>query len=317
MELTQLRYFYIVAKNQNITKSAQLLNISQSALSISIANLEKELGVKLFHKRGRNIELTPAGAMFAAKIRPALIELQEAKTQIMNLSSEKVEDITISIEALDFTTQIEKAYLSRHPKVHFHHSFDTTAVAREKLMGNQCDICISYTAFQDPEIHSELLIESPLELMVHKNHPLAQRKSVSLKELADEPMTCLPPGYGFRTMICNIFRHEGIEPIISYEACEFSQLSFSVEANAYISFVDKLVRDEALYTYVAIHPDLRIVPIKDEICREQIYLSYPKARKIQPAGLQFISYIHRCIPLIKELGHYPSYAELEGLGEDD
>lgn len=314
MELTQLKYFYVVSKYQHITKSAKLLNVSQSTLSIAIANLEKELGVKLFHKQGRNIELTPAGALFAAKIRPALIQIQDAQTQIMSLNESSVQEITLSIEVLDFTTQIERAYLTMHPKVHFHHSFDTTTVARSKLLANECDICISYTPFDDPEIHSELLMESPLELMVHKNHPLAGRKSVSLQELAGEPMTCLPKGYGFHTMVCEIFRHEGIEPIIAYEACEFSMLSFSVETNAYISFVDKLMRDEALYTTNAIHRDLRIIPVEEDICREQIFLCYPKARRIGQAGLQFIDYLRKCIPVIQELGHYPSYSELEVFG---
>ena len=314
MELTQLKYFYMVARTQHISKSAEYLHISQSTLSVAISNLEKKLGVKLFQRKGRNIELSSEGAYFAARIKPALATIEEAKSELQQRQIREYQELHLSIEALDFTTQIERIFLSIRPSVRLHHAFDTTRQAREKLLKHECDLCISYTPFQDPGIHSELLMESPLELLVHKEHPLAMRESVSIKELKTEALTCLPAGYGFHTMICEIFEKAGLRPNIVYEACEVSMLSFSVESNRFISFVDELTHNQSAYTSDAVHKNLRIIPIEEEFCRESLYLSYPQDGKRGEAAKAFIEYIRAAIPIIKKTGRYPTYSDREMLG---
>ncbi len=314
MELTQLKYFYMVARTQHISKSAEYLHISQSTLSVAMANLEKELGVKLFKRKGRNIELTSEGAYFAARIRPALATIEEAKGELQQRQVQEYQDLYLSIEALDFVTQIEKIFLSSRPSVRMHHSFDTTSRAKEKLMTHQCDLCISYTPFEEPGIYTELLMESPVDLLVHKNHPLAARNSVFIKELAKEAITCLPAGYGFNTMVCDIFARAGLKPNIVYEACEVSMLSFSVETNMFISFVDELTRNQAAYTVDAIHRELRIIPIEESFCKESLYLSFRKDAEKSEAAKAFIDYVRACIPIIQATGRYPTYSDREVLG---
>ena len=72
MELTQLKYFQAMAKCHHFTQAAEEMAVSQSALSRSIQKLEQELGVPLFEKNGRNVELTQFGEVFLKQVRQSL-----------------------------------------------------------------------------------------------------------------------------------------------------------------------------------------------------------------------------------------------------
>lgn len=78
MDLQQLRYVVAVAETRNFTRAAERCFVVQSALSHRVANLERELGVKLFARTSRRVELTPAGAAFLPAARQALEAAERA-----------------------------------------------------------------------------------------------------------------------------------------------------------------------------------------------------------------------------------------------
>ena len=75
MELRQLRYFVEVAEREHVSEAAEHLHVAQSAISRQIARLEEELGVTLFEKIGRNIQLTPIGRIFLVHAKTAIKSL--------------------------------------------------------------------------------------------------------------------------------------------------------------------------------------------------------------------------------------------------
>ena len=82
MTLQQLQYFRELARTQHYTRAAERLMVSQPSLSYAMGLLEKELGVKLFQKKGRGVMLTPAGHLFARRVDTALSELDKARTEL-------------------------------------------------------------------------------------------------------------------------------------------------------------------------------------------------------------------------------------------
>lgn len=88
MELLQLEYFYAVAQNQHMTRTAEQLHIAQPSLTQSIRRLEKELGVPLFYHSGRNIALTEYGVALQEALTPVLKTLHQIPNQLQQLAQE-------------------------------------------------------------------------------------------------------------------------------------------------------------------------------------------------------------------------------------
>jgi len=122
MTLEQLRVFVAVAERQHVTRAAETLNIAQSAVSSSIAALEGRHGAKLFHRVGRGIELTEAGALFLVEARAVLARAESAELVLSELGGLKRGALSV------YASQTIASYwLPRH-LVAFHRSYPGVAI---------------------------------------------------------------------------------------------------------------------------------------------------------------------------------------------
>lgn len=120
MELLQLKYFLMVAKTEHMTLAAQQLNVSQPVLSKSINKLEDELGVLLFERVGRRIQLNDAGKTFQKAINNVIKMLDYSIKEVQNLEKEGTYEINIQIEAIaTLSTKLLCAFAEQYPNVRF------------------------------------------------------------------------------------------------------------------------------------------------------------------------------------------------------
>ena len=96
MNLQQLQYLKSIAETESFTLSAQLLSLTQPALSKSISKLEEELNVPLFEKNGRNIKLTSFGKIFLAHTNIALAEIEKGIRELQDITNPNTGTISIS-----------------------------------------------------------------------------------------------------------------------------------------------------------------------------------------------------------------------------
>ena len=87
MELLQLQYFLLLANQQHVTRTADILHISQPSLSLTIKKLEAELGVPLFTRKGRNIALSPYGEAFKQYVEDAFFSLENGKRVLSRMQN--------------------------------------------------------------------------------------------------------------------------------------------------------------------------------------------------------------------------------------
>ena len=99
MELQQLRYFDEVARTQHVTNSAKKLNVAQPALTQSIRRLERELGVTLFERVGRNVRLTACGEALQKRIAPLLAALDELPEELAVVAGQQRAAVHLAIES--------------------------------------------------------------------------------------------------------------------------------------------------------------------------------------------------------------------------
>lgn len=192
MELRHLRYFVAVAEEENVSRAALKLHVSQPALSRQIRDLEDELGFLLLERSAKSVRLTEAGRMFLTEARAVLQRADDAVRAARAIADGGSSELHVGY-APSLTTQILpptlRAFQAELPKVRVRlHDLST----EEMLAGlREGKLQIAFVVRSTPTILRGLrfqeLLRAPICLAVTPKHPLAGRRLVTLKEVADEP----------------------------------------------------------------------------------------------------------------------------------
>ena len=194
MELRQLRYFAVLAEELNFTRAAERLHISQPPLSLQIAQLERELDVRLFDRNNRRVALTEAGEAFLNDVRITLGRLADATLRARDVDQGLAGRIEIGLSGSHFMGPVPALiarYKQRHPQVSVLLNEMNPAAQLEALRGHRIDVSISRTEIDDELLESMPLWADPVVVALPQKHPLAQRKQLALSELVDDAFVVL------------------------------------------------------------------------------------------------------------------------------
>lgn len=187
MELLQLKYFLALAEQQHLTRVAEKLYVSPSAISSSIARLESELGVKLFNRVGRNIELNECGKTYLPYVKHALDELNDGKRHIEDLKEQRNDHLNLVMANPYLWQNIIDGFSRLHPEITLSNAAFDPISNGNNCPGPDVDLIIaSPDSFHDMAWDYTLLFEDLVALVVPPDHPFAHRKSISLAEAKDE-----------------------------------------------------------------------------------------------------------------------------------
>ena len=228
MELQQLRYFQEVAEQQHVTRAAEKLFVSQSAVSRAISQLEEELGVPLFHRQGRSVVLSKFGSSYLTFVRQALKILESASRSLHEGTSAETGTVAfgfIGSLGAELVPRMVEAFRKTWPKVQFTLIQRSGEALIEQLLHGNIDLCFSVPgAFDNPALRWTKLLDEPLVLGISRRHPLADRTSISLKELEKECFLALSPGRTLRTVFDEACADAGFVPTIAFEAMDLTTL---------------------------------------------------------------------------------------------
>ncbi len=290
MNLQQLEYFKTVAETENFTKASKLLLVTQPALSKSIAKLEGELKVPLFEKNGRNVKLTRFGKLFLVHAERALVEIEKGIKELDEMVSDTTGTVSISSTSrvgAYFMNFIISDFLNDNPNVKFQFNQQSVTEIIEDLKKGKIDIGF-YDNHTEPiwdiNIESIPIKKQEYVLIVPKNHKLAGRREVSLKELENESFIAFCEGSKDRILSCTDAL--GYTPKISIQpkgANIGSVIEGLVSAGAGISVVPD---SPTINTNT-----LSKINIKETIKERIIYMSYLKNSYTPPIAKLFRDYI--------------------------
>jgi DNA-binding transcriptional LysR family regulator len=216
MQLRHLRYFVVVAQELSITRAAARLRLSQPPLSRQMRDLEEEIGVPLFDRTNRRLQLTAAGELFYQEARRILSQLERATYATRAKGLGRAERIAIGFPgtlAGMFLPQILRRFRQAHPSV----DIDLAEmVPLEQLAAlREAQIDLAFVAKVEVESAKEFAFESvmdvPLYVALARDHRLAKAKRISLYELRDEPFISVeqPATHEYFLRLC---RSAGFEP---------------------------------------------------------------------------------------------------------
>lgn len=282
MELLQLHYFYEVARNLHVTRTAEQLHVAQPALTQGIHRLEKELGVKLFRKNGRNIALTEYGTYLKEIITPVLQILEQIPEHIQEMAS--IRKQTLHINVLAASAMVTNALIQYQQK-HDDINFQVTQNSEYK----DADITIStIEQFIMPKksLDKFMIFTEDIFLAVPSNEKFSCLNEISLCDLKDEKFISLTASKAFRKICDKFCIHSGFTPKIIFESDSPNAVQNLIAAGLGVGFWPH-------YTWGKSETnEVLLLPIKEPICRRDIVIRLKaKGEAVQTEAQKFFNYI--------------------------
>lgn len=222
MELRQLEYFVAVAEEQNFTRAAERVHISQSGVSAQIRQLERELGAELFDRSGRTVTLTVAGKAALEPARTALAAAGSVGQAVGEVTGLIRGRLTVGMVIGCTVTPLFDALASfhhAHPGVELSLLEDNSDRLIDGVRDGAVDLALVGTALTTLDgLDSLTIISERLVVAVPLGHPLSKSGRVTLRDLVAHPIVCMPPGTGLRTVFDQACAAANLQPVIALEA---------------------------------------------------------------------------------------------------
>lgn len=286
MEIEQLQYFKTVATMQHMTRAAEVLAISQPALSKSIANIEQHLGVPLFNREGRSIYLNRFGELFLQSVNVILDEYDRIKEEfedIIKPGSGEVSFGFIHTLGMEIVPELIASTSEAFPNMQFSLTQATSLSLLKRLEEGAIDLCLSQKIESRViEIETEELFVEELFVIVPTRHPLAQQDAVKYDEVKNEPFIAIKKGNSLRQLVDELFLEQGIVLNTTFAAEEMHTVAGFVGAGMGISVIPNI---KGLDHY-------KVKRLKlDPPCYRSVCVSWAKNRYLPPAASEFKQYL--------------------------
>lgn len=240
MELRQLKYFVKSAEYLNFSVAAKHLYITQSTLSQQIKQLEFELGFELFLRNSRHISLTEAGEEFLPFARKTIQDAEDGVQRLYDLQNVKAGKLRVGVTYSLSTVLTEGVleFIKVYPEIKLEVCYKTVNELFVLLRENKLDFILSYKPlFDAPDVDSMPLFENALAVVVSKEHPLASRKSMGLREIADLQLVLPSHDLQARMMLERLIQGKGIEYSSRLELNETNILLQMVSTGSYATIL--------------------------------------------------------------------------------
>lgn len=257
MDIQQLKYFKAVAEIGKISEAAESLFISTPALSMAISRLEKELGVRLFDRTNNRIFLNRQGQIFLRYAKQVITELEYTKTEIRQSLAEQRRHISLACVTATQWVELITAFAQEHPDFAVSCEPVNQKDLQEGMLLAHSGLLLAARNDVGPALATELdsiaLFQEFPYIMVHKNHPLAQKEQITVADLAGENLLMPMPGDSLYRYLAEIF--EKAEIPLPVESSNTYLTAQRMAANGVgIGFTtSRYVRDNSL--------DVRYIPI--------------------------------------------------------
>lgn len=213
MDTQLLEAFVAVAETSSFSIAAERVHVTQPAISKRIAQLEEELGCRLFDRISRTVHLTEAGTALLPRAERILREIAETCQAIHDLSGEVSGNLRIAIShhiGLHRLPPVLKRFAGVNPEVSLAVDFMDSEVAYDGVIHGRFEIAVITLAPEPhPRIHAETIWPDPLQPMVSSDHPLAEQSVISLADLSHIPAIMPGPDTYTGRMIKKLFDDQG------------------------------------------------------------------------------------------------------------
>lgn len=245
MELRQLKYFVALSDELSFTRAAKKLHVSQPPLSFQIANLEAELGARLFDRTSRSVQLSGAGKAFLPHAQAVMARLDEAVRHVQRVAAGLEGRVQVGLAGSHFFGPFPKfiaQFRSLRPTMDVALQEMTPNEQLGALKDGRLDLCISRNSMDathsDPLIQAALLWRDPLVVALPLCHRFGARKTLSLLDLKREDFVSLRlDSSPFATKLIQACVEQGFTPTVAQQVVELPAVLNLVAAGLGVALV--------------------------------------------------------------------------------
>ena len=242
INLNQLRAFYQAAKCQNVSVAAQQLFVSQPAVTAQIKLFEDSCGLRLFKKKGRHLYLTDEGKTlfnYARKIFEYERKIEDAVGQMKELKKGSLRLGSARTYARYFMPFLLTGFRDAYPHIKIHFAEGNSLEMIHSLIDLKNEVVIIAKAEDHPNIAFIPFSREELVLILPPNHHLANKDSIRLEQIAEEPIIMKDPGSGTRKLVDELFEKRNCTPNILMETGDAEIIKLLVQHGEGVSFLVK------------------------------------------------------------------------------
>ena len=263
LTLRQIRIFISAAKHASFSRAAEELHITAPAVSLQIKEMEEDIGVSLFTRENRKIELTSAGEYFLLYARRLSSTLNEANTMMERFRGTQFRHLKIGVvsTAKYFIPHMLLEFKKDFPNLRIKIEVRNRQQLVELLRGSEIDIAIMGLPPKEIDTRVEPFANHPHVFVASPSNPLVGKTNIAPDALIKHEMISREPGSGTRLIMEKFFAEHHIAPIVSMEMSSNETIKQAVMANLGVSFVSlHTVGDEVASGKIAIL-DIQDTPI--------------------------------------------------------
>ena len=293
MDIRQIEYFVEVAKHLSFTKAATTLHVSQPSISKAIQNFEAELGVPLFYRSSKQLELTDAGQAVLINSLQVLESFQNLRSELTDLMQLKKGQIRIGIPPIvgaEFFSRLISYYKELYPYIEILLTEVGTKRIRQEVESGELDIGLVCSVTSSNEnLETIRFLKDPLLLIVHESNPLAQKEAVQLSDLAEESFIIYRKDFILYDRIIEECSKNGFFPMI---ACETTQKDFFIEmvqAKLGIALLPEKLAEKIPYT------SIKRIPFHEEAIHLELGITWKKNKYLPFSVREFIKLAHEYV----------------------
>ncbi len=242
LDLRRLTQFMAVAEHQNLTQAAAQMFLTQQALSSAMRQLERDLGVVLFDRRGRHLALAPAGKALKDGAGPLLAAARALTAETRRVAAGAAEEFVVahtpavtSEEVFTLVGPVRAAL----PQMSITARQMYPDALHQALIDGTIDVGLRRGATTPDDLAAATISYDPLRIAVRTGHPLAERVQIDLGDIADQTLVVwAPPGVSFYTdFLVSACRRAGFEPTLAVNKTQGTPPVTAVVDNDYVAFV--------------------------------------------------------------------------------
>ena len=213
MELANLAAFVAVADHGGFSAAAEQLHLTQPAVSKRIAQLESQLEARLFDRIGRQVLPTEAGQLLLPRARALLAEAEAARLALRDLGGEvggSLRLISSHHIGLHRLPPLLRRFSARHPQVALELQFMDSEQAWNEVLHARAELALTTLGPATPPLQATKVWDDPLCFVAAPTHPLAQRKKLTLADLAAHPAVLPEPHTFTHRIVADAFARRGL-----------------------------------------------------------------------------------------------------------